>query len=116
MLKRDYGQILAGVQPANTVTSLGGSLTITALSFACSSLEDIGEVVDTLAVRSLDELGPLRDQFDTKKMVWMPMNFGSFVTPERRFRVRVMTSIPARTVLLVSKNGLGAQVIVSDET
>jgi len=115
MLKRDYGQILAGVQSANTVTSLGGSLTITALSFGFSALEGIGEEVDTMAVRSLGELGSLRGYFGKKNVVWLPMNLGGVKTPERRFLVRVMTSIPARTVLLISKNGVGAQVVVSDD-
>lgn len=114
MLKRDYEQILAGVDPSSIVTVLGGSLTITALSIGFSALEGIGEEVDTIAVRSLGELGSLRGYFGKKNVVWLPMNLGGVKTPERRFRVRVMTSIPARTVLLVSKGGIGAQVIVSD--
>jgi hypothetical protein len=126
MPRKSYAKICSELPGSCTVTATGGALTFTALSMAFSLIED-KDSVRTMIVRSMDVFGALKDRFDGKFIVWEPTRIDEacgydpqgveiwkmIMTPKRKFALRTISGMPENEVLLVSKKGKFAKVVVT---
>jgi hypothetical protein len=127
MARRTYAKICEEVPGSRTVKATGGALTFTALSMAFSLLED-KDSVRTLLFKNMDVFGPLKDRFDGKFAVWEPTRIDekrgydpngvtiwkTTMTPRRKFFLRVNPTMPDNVVLMISKKGKAAKVVVTE--